>query len=194
MDHSKKMNIDIKSLIESNIEVTKSLLKNLDLIEKICVKSLQTIKNGGKVIICGNGGSASDSIHIASEIVGKFEKDRKALPSLSLSANPSNLTAIGNDFGFEDIFSRQIEALCTKDDVLIAISTSGESKNILEAAKFSNHNNLQVISLTGNDGGELKNLSDININIPMKSTQRIQEMHILIGHIICDLIERNYTS
>ena len=194
MGHLKKMNIDIKEIIESNIDTTKSLLDDLDLIKLICNQSLNTIVNGGKIILCGNGGSASDSIHISSEIVGKFEKVRKALPSISLSTNPSNLTAIGNDFGFDKIFSRQIEAIGQEGDLLIAISTSGNSENVYNAINVAEDLGLKVIIFTGRDGGKMNNFDCPKIKIDSDNVARVQECHILIGHIISKYIEENINS
>ena len=190
------MNKLISKSIESHFAMND--IFTLDVKNKInlAYKSLnESLNTGGTIFWCGNGGSSSQANHLSSELVGGMYTNKiKPFRSICLNTDNSFLTAWSNDSNYNTIFSRQLEALSKKDDIVVCLSTSGNSLNILEAAKFSNHNNLQVISLTGNDGGELKNLSDININIPMKSTQRIQEMHILIGHIICDLIERNYIS
>ena len=185
------MNIDIKNIINEHILTTNKLLEDIDLIEEICSLSLKTIQRGNTILLCGNGGSASDSIHISSELVGKFEKERKALPSISLSSNPSNLTAIANDFGFEHIFSRQIEAIGEKDDLLIAISTSGNSKNIINAIDCARLIGLNVIAFTGEDGGKINQMDCIKLKVPNSNVARIQEMHILIGHIISKYIEEN---
>ena len=134
---SKKMNTDIKNIINDNINTTNDLLNEVHCIEDICSLALNTIKKGNTILLCGNGGSASDSIHISSEIVGRFEKERNALPSISLASNPSNLTAIANDFGFDHIFSRQIEAIGKKGDLLIAISTSGNRLYLLQISVIS---------------------------------------------------------
>ncbi len=189
--HSKKMNIDIKEIIGSHLEVVKSLDDDLSLIEQICKKSLSTLKNSGKIILCGNGGSASDSIHISSEIVGKFEKKRKALASISLSTNPSHLTAIGNDFGFDYVFSRQIEAIGNKEDLLIAISTSGNSKNVINAIEAANAIGLETIIFTGENGGLMNSFNCLKLKVKSNNVARIQECHILVGHIISKYIEEN---
>jgi len=189
--HLKKMNIDIKNIINEHILTANNLLDDINLIEEICSLSLKTIEEGNTILLCGNGGSASDSIHISSEIVGKFEKERKALPSISLTSNPSNLTAIANDFGFEHIFSRQIEAIGKKGDLLIAISTSGNSKNIINAINYASSNELNVVALTGKDGGKINAMDCITLKVPSNNVARIQEMHILIGHIISKYIEEN---
>ena len=185
------MNIDIKDIINEHILTANNLLDDSDLIKEICSLSLKTIQRGNTILLCGNGGSASDSIHISSELVGKFEKERKALPSISLSSNPSNLTAIANDFGFENIFSRQIEAIGKKGDLLIAISTSGNSKNIINAIDCAILRGLNVVAFTGRDGGQINQMDCIKLKIPNDNVARIQEMHILIGHIISKYIEEN---
>ena len=194
MGHLKKMNIDIKEIIESHLDTAKSLLNDLDNIKQVCDLSFNTIATNGKIILCGNGGSASDSIHIASEIVGKFEKVRKALPAISLSANTSNLTAIGNDFGFDKIFSRQIEAIGQKGDLLIAISTSGNSINVYNAITVAKKLGLNVIIFTGRDGGKISKFDCLKIKINSENVARIQECHILVGHIISKYIEENINS
>ena len=143
--HLKKMNIDIKNIINEHILTANNLLDDINLIEEICCLSLKTIEEGNTILLCGNGGSASDSIHISSEIVGKFEKERKALPSISLTSNPSNLTAIANDFGFEHIFSRQIEGVGNKGDVLVGITTSGNSINVEKAFEAAKEKDMKTI-------------------------------------------------
>lgn len=144
---------------------------------------------GNKVFFVGNGGSAADAQHIAAEFVGHFKKDRRPLPALALTTNTSNLTAIGNDYSFDAVFVRQLEAFLKKDDILVAISTSGKSPNIIKAVEFAKSKDVKIIGLLGMGGGELQNLVDLAIVIPSNDTQRIQESHITIGHIICDLVE-----
>ena len=192
--HLRKMNIDIKDIINDHILTANNLLDLSDVIEEICSLSLKTIQNGNTILLCGNGGSASDSIHISSELVGKFEKNRKAIPSISLSSNISNLTAIANDFGFEHIFSRQVEAIGKKGDLLIAISTSGNSQNILNAINSAKLNGLNVVAMTGEDGGKINEIDCITLKAPNSNVARIQEMHILVGHIISKYIEENINS
>ena len=181
----------IKEIINSHIDTTNKLLDDIDIIQDICSLSLKTIQQGNTILLCGNGGSASDSIHISSELIGKFEKKRKSLPSISLSSNQSNLTAIANDFGFEHIFSRQIEALGRKGDLLIAISTSGNSMNIVNAIKSGISKDLNVIAFTGEDGGKINDIDCKKFKAPSKNVARIQEMHILVGHIISKYVEEN---
>ena len=148
------------------------------------------IKSGKKVLLMGNGGSAADTQHIAGELVGRFKKERKAIPAISLSTDTSILTAIGNDYGFEKVFERQIEALGNKGDVVIGISTSGNSENVYRAMKLAKEMGLKTIGLLGNDGGKIKELSDIPLIVPSKNTPRVQESHITIGHIICEGVEK----
>ncbi len=147
------------------------------------------IKNGGKILICGNGGSAADSQHIAAEIVGRFKKERKGLPAIALTTDTSILTSVGNDYGYDYIFARQVEALCTPKDVLIGITTSGNSANIVRAIEAANEVGATTIGLTGGSGGKLNTLCKHNIVVPANVTARIQEAHIFIGHCLCEIIE-----
>ena len=146
-------------------------------------------KNGKKLLIAGNGGSAADAQHIAAEIVGRFQKERKALPAIALSVNTSVLTALGNDYGYESVFSRQVEAFAKEGDVFLAISTSGESANILRAVSTARKMKVLTIALTGKNGGKLGRIADLSLVVPSNDTQRIQETHIAIGHVICGIIE-----
>lgn len=148
-----------------------------------------SLASGGCIMLCGNGGSAADAQHIAGEFVGKFLMERKALPSLALHTNTTVMTAIGNDYSFDTVYSRQVEAHGTPNDVLIAISTSGNSVNIIEAARTARELGIPVIGMTGASGGQLKEHCDVCICVPSDSTPRIQEMHILIGHTLCQLAE-----
>jgi D-sedoheptulose 7-phosphate isomerase len=146
---------------------------------------------GGKLLLMGNGGSAADSQHIAAELIGRFKKERKAIPALALTVDSSSLTALGNDYGFESIFSRQIEALANSNDAIIGISTSGNSKNIIRALNLARKIGAKTIGLMGNTGGSMKDCVDIGIIVPSNDTARIQEVHITIGHIICEIIEQD---
>lgn len=187
------MQTTIKELIRESVSVKNELLKNESIISSIAEASnlcLNSLRNNNKILLAGNGGSAADSQHIAAELVGRFYKNRAALPAIALTTDTSALTAIGNDFGFETIFSRQVEALGNSGDVFIGISTSGNSANILSAAEKSNKSGIKVIGLTGSTGGKLKDLSDTIIRSPSDDIPRIQETHILIGHIICEIIEK----
>jgi D-sedoheptulose 7-phosphate isomerase len=149
----------------------------------------QTIAQGGKIMLCGNGGSAADSQHIAAEFVGRFIQERKPLAAMALSTDTSALTCIGNDYSFADIFSRQVMALGRTGDCLIGISTSGNSQNVIEAVKAAHSLGIATIGLLGRDGGKLASLCQCNITVPSQSTARIQEAHILIGHTLCGEVE-----
>ena len=181
----------IKKIIESHINITENLIDDIDTIKKICDLSLRTIKNNNKILLCGNGGSASDASHIAAEFVGKFEDDRKPLPAISLNENISTITAIANDYGFEQIFSRQVEAYGIKNDLLIAISTSGNSINVINAIKAAIKKEITVIIFSGEEAGKMNDYDCLKLKIKSKNVARIQEMHILVGHIICKYIEQN---
>jgi len=176
-----------------HLDVIKGISADAELITMInnaAKVMVQTYKSGCKLLICGNGGSAADSQHIATELVSRFLIERKALNAESLTINTSSLTAIGNDYNFDQVFSRQIEAKGAKGDVLIGISTSGNSKNVIEAIKTAKEMGIKTIGLTGNNRDSLIcRLSDYCISVPSSSTPRIQEAHILIGHILCEFIE-----
>jgi D-sedoheptulose 7-phosphate isomerase len=162
----------------------------------LCAADLivKSIKSGGKIVFFGNGGSAADSQHLAAEFVGKFIIKRKSLAAIALTTNSSITTAIGNDFGFENVFQRQVESLVNKEDVVVAISTSGNSENVVNGVITAKEKGVKVITLSGDGGGMLQKYSDILIDVPSKSTPVIQEMHILIGHTICNLVEREFTE
>lgn len=147
------------------------------------------LKSGNKILLCGNGGSAADAQHLAAELVGRFRKERQGLAALALTTDTSILTAVGNDFSFEEIFSRQVEALGNAGDVLVAISTSGTSKNVLAAIRKAKSLGLRTIGLLGNQGGQMAALVDHALVVPSSDAQRIQECHITIGHILCELVE-----
>jgi len=182
----------IKESIEEHKKVLSSLEKYIPLIEKIASLCISSLKKGGKIVFCGNGGSAADSQHLAAELVGRFLKEKRPLSSLALSTNTSILTALGNDYGFEYTFSKQVEALLKPEDVLVAISTSGNSKNVIEAVKKAKEIKVKTIGLLGKGGGKLKKIVDLPLVIESNNTARIQEMHILVGHILCKLIEEEY--
>lgn len=183
----------IKSIIEdhkSAVQVFNSPEIIAD-IENICGAILRSLKSGGKILVCGNGGSAADAQHLAGELVNRFNLNRPPLPCIALSTDTSVITAIGNDFSYEEIFSKQIEALGKKGDVLIAISTSGASANVIKAAERAKANSMITIGLLGRDGGTLKNKCDIPLVVPLKSTPRIQECHVLILHILSEIVENS---
>jgi len=180
----------IRAMIGDSINVKEALRKSqTDNIEKAVRLMVKSLSAGGKLIIFGNGGSASDSQHMAAELVGRFKKERRALGAIALSANTSTLTAIANDYGYDVVFSRQMEALGRKGDVAIGISTSGKSENILNAMKTARSLGLDTIGILGGDGGAVKQECDIAIIAESKDTPRIQEAHATICHILCALIE-----
>ncbi|MBS1502161.1 MAG: D-sedoheptulose 7-phosphate isomerase [Bacteroidetes bacterium] len=158
-------------------------------IEKACRVMVSTLKNGNKVLIAGNGGSAADAQHIAAELSGRFVKERKALPGIALTTDTSALTSIANDYGYEYVFSRQVEALAKPGDLFIGISTSGNSRGVLNAFESAKKLGCSTLGLSGRDGGKMSGLCDLNIIVPSNVTARIQEMHILIGHIICKAVD-----
>ncbi len=153
-------------------------------------KCAASLREGGKIVFFGNGGSAADALHLAAELVVKLHDDRRALAALALAANPSVLTAAGNDYGFEQIFSRQIEALASAQDVVVALSTSGNSANVVRAVEAGRARGAFVVAFTGETGGALASKVDLLLNVPSRDPQRIQEAHITIGHIACSLIEQ----
>jgi D-sedoheptulose 7-phosphate isomerase len=179
----------VKEAIKEHIEAANRVLNISDEIRGGGELIIKTLKSGNKILICGNGGSASDAQHIAAELTGRFEKERVALPAIALTTDTSALTAIGNDYGFERIFSRQVEALAKEGDLLIAISTSGNSRNVIEAIKSAKDLGCSVLTLTGKGGGEMRTLGDVNIIVPSSVTARVQEIHILIGHIFCGMVD-----
>lgn len=179
----------IKNAIDRHQEALFYVGKCHDIIEEIASIFILSLKSKGKIIFCGNGGSAADSQHLAAEFVGRFYKERVALPAIALSTNTSTLTAVANDFGFDEIFSRQIEGIAGPHDVLVGISTSGQSKNIIRAVLKAKELGLKTIGLLGSSGGALRELVDIPLLIEVNETPRIQEMHILVGHILCNIVE-----
>jgi D-sedoheptulose 7-phosphate isomerase len=186
-----------KNLIKQSIEEHTETIKKFDELKiSDAVKlMIETIERGSTIFWCGNGGSASQANHLSAELIGGMYQNKiNPFNSICLNVDTAFLTAWSNDDSFENIFSRQLQANGKKGDILVGLSTSGNSNNINNAAAYAKTLGIKVISMTGNDGGKLKRISDLNINVDSNSTQRIQEMHILIGHIICDLIEKNYIS
>jgi D-sedoheptulose 7-phosphate isomerase len=182
----------VRTLIESSIATKQTLLESKEILRTLAKAGealADALKQGNKVLLFGNGGSAADAQHIAAEFVGRFGFDRPALPALALSVNTSSLTAIGNDYGFNQIFSRQIEAFGRPGDVAIGISTSGNSQNVLDAIGAARKMGLRTITLVGGTGGRLKDNVDYCICVPSSETPRIQECHILIGHILSEIVE-----
>ena len=175
--------------IDESIATKTRLKKQVKTIEKIADIIFNTIQNDGTVFLFGNGGSAADAQHIAAELVGKFQKKRKGLSAVALTTNTSILTSIGNDFGYDFVFERQVESLVKSTDVVIGISTSGNSENVLRGIQLAKKIGAETISLTGSKPNKLEKISNITLKVPSNSTQRIQEAHILIGHIICEIVE-----
>jgi D-sedoheptulose 7-phosphate isomerase len=182
---------EIAAMLEESARVKLALAKgNIEEIERMVSLIVTAVKAGGKVVLFGNGGSAADAQHLAGELVGKFKLERQALPAIALTTNTSTLTAVANDCGYETVFSRQVEALVNEKDVVIAISTSGNSPNVIEAVKTAKKKGARTIGLTSGSGGKLAKVTDLVITVPSKDTPRIQEAHITIGHIVCELVEK----
>ena len=182
---------EIRRQLEESARVKQAFSGALvDRILEFAQKCAASLRSGGKIVFFGNGGSAADALHLSAELVVKLRDDRRGLASLALTANPSVLTAAGNDYGFERIFARQIESLVSAQDVLVALSTSGNSENILRGAEAGRAQGAFVVGLTGETGGALASKVDLLISVPSRDPQRIQEAHITIGHITCSLIEQ----
>lgn len=184
----------MKTTIEKEIaehlkvaETMSSLTNKVEIAAQLCISALQ---DGGKLLIFGNGGSAADAQHIAAELVGRYKMNRKGMPAIALTTDTSTITAISNDFGYEQVFERQVEALANKGDVLIGISTSGRSINVVNGLKMASKIGCRSIGFSGFDGGEMNETCEINLVVSSKDTARVQEIHIIIGHIICHLIEQ----
>lgn len=191
------MNEKISSIIEASINVKQQILSNTEMIERLQIISnciTTAFQNGNKVLFCGNGGSAADAQHLAAEFSGRFYTDRHALPAEALHVNTSYLTAVANDYSYDVVYARLVNGIGKKGDVLIGLSTSGNSKNILEAFKVAREKEMITVGFTGESGGKMKELSDYLLNVPSNDTPRIQESHILLGHIICQLVEEQYFS
>ncbi|HEY8660783.1 MAG TPA: D-sedoheptulose 7-phosphate isomerase [Hanamia sp.] len=185
----------IKNIIQSSIDVKTQILCDEKILQTVkdCVNVIvNAFENGKKVLFCGNGGSASDAQHLAAEFSGRFYTDRDALPAEALHCNTSYITAVANDYSYDVIYSRLIKGIGNEGDVLVGLSTSGNSKNIVKAFEVAKEKRMTTIAFTGSTGGKLKNLSDHLINIPSDDTPRIQESHITLGHIICQLVEEIY--
>jgi D-sedoheptulose 7-phosphate isomerase len=185
----------VKDIIESSINVKQAILQNEELLSTVkAVVDVITssLRNNGRIYFCGNGGSAADAQHLAAEFSGRFYTDRKALPAEALHTNTSYLTAVANDYSFDVVYARLIEGIGFNGDVLVGLSTSGNSANIVKAFEVAREKGIITIGFTGLSGGTMKSLSDYLVNIPSTDTPRIQESHIMIGHIICQLVEEKY--
>jgi D-sedoheptulose 7-phosphate isomerase len=191
MGFSEQSSEIIRRTIQESIQVKEGIIRTM--IPEIAQAAewiAQSYRNGGKLILFGNGGSAGDAQHIAAELVGRFERERRALPAIALTTNTSTLTAIGNDYSYDKIFSRQVEAWAQPADVVIGISTSGNSPNVLEGIAAAKSKGAKTIGLTGEKGGKLAFQTDLYLKVPSSNTARIQESHIMIGHLLCLLVEQ----
>ena len=180
----------IKNEFLSHLEVINLTIATMqEKLEQASLLVVETLKNGNKILLCGNGGSAADAQHIAAELVGRYKSDRRGLPAIALTTDTSILTSVGNDYGYDRIFDRQVEALANKGDLIIGISTSGNSKNIVNVLKLGRELDCKTLGFSGYKGGIMNELCDINLIVPSNNTPRIQEMHILFGHIICQIVD-----
>ncbi len=177
---------------EEHLKVIHELKAQQGILEVIAQEMTDAVFAGNKVLWCGNGGSAADAQHLAAEFVGRFRRERKALASIALTTDTSVLTSIGNDYGYEQVFSRQVEALCEEGDVVVGISTSGNSPNVVEALKKARDNGAFTVAFTGQGGGKMAGIADATICVPTHDTARVQEGHILCGHMLCDWVELAY--
>ena len=184
----------IENEFNEHIKTANSLHNLTDAVATSAQICIDCLKNGGKILIFGNGGSAADAQHIAAELVGRYKVNRKSLPAIALTTDSSAITSIANDFGFSDVFERQVQAFANKGDVAIGISTSGQSDNVINALNLASKLKCKTIGLSGQDGGILDEICDINLAAPSKDTPRVQEMHIVIGHTICHLIDQEFKS
>jgi D-sedoheptulose 7-phosphate isomerase len=183
----------IQDELESHLETINNVINNMENdIQKASSMIINTLKAGNKILLCGNGGCAADAQHIAAELTGRYKTERKGLAGIALTTDTSALTAIGNDYGYDRVFDRQVESLANKGDLLIGISTSGNSKNIINAFKVAKELGCKTVGFSGKNGGAMNSLCDINLVVPSDNTPRIQEMHILFGHTICQIIDDNF--
>lgn len=183
----------IREQIADSAATKQAILENqplIDVIVEVAKACVEVYRKGKKTLLAGNGGSAADAQHIAAELVGRYGFDRPSIPSLALTTDTSNLTAIGNDYGYDKVFSRQLEGMAQEGDLFIGISTSGNSQNIINAFESAKERGVTTVALVGRDGGKMAQMADYAIIIPSSATPRIQESHILIGHILCDIIEK----
>ena len=191
------MNDQAILIIKDSISVKQSILEDQNLLSRIqdtIAIIVTAFKKGNRIYLCGNGGSAADAQHLAAEFTGRFYADRNALPAEALHCNTSYLTAVGNDYSFDEVYARIIRGIANKGDILIGLSTSGNSTNILKAFQVARQKEVITIAFTGETGGKLKEVTDYLLNVPSKDTPRIQECHILIGHIVCQFVEAQYFS
>ena len=187
----------IIDLLQESLQLKQVILKDHGLIQTVAAVAAElrrSLRDGGKIFFFGNGGSAADAQHLAAELVGRFDRERRALPAIALTANTSTMTAIGNDYSYDRVFVRQLEALSTPGDIAVGISTSGKSPNVVNAVRSAREAGVTTVGMTGLSGGELASLAHFCIRIPSERTPRIQEAHILIGHILCELVEEDLSN
>ena len=183
----------IKNEFDSHLETIQNVInESSKTLEQISALAVQTLKNGNKILFFGNGGSAADAQHLAAELTGRYKTERRGLPGIALTTDTSALTAIGNDYGYDRVFDRQVEALGNKGDLLLGISTSGNSKNVINAFNVGKEIGCKCVGFSGRDGGAMNDVCDINLVVPSDNTPRIQEMHILFGHTLCQIIDDNF--
>lgn len=182
----------LQELLSHQQTIEKTIHSLHEAIHTACLMAEKTIQNGKKILLFGNGGSAADAQHIAAELTGRYKKERRGLPAIALTTDTSALTAIGNDYGYVRIFERQVDALASEGDLLIGISTSGNSENVIKALELGKELGCRCIGFSGRDGGKMNEVCDLNLIVPSADTPRIQEMHILIGHILCQAVEHSY--
>ena len=194
MPHDPNPSVIFNEAIQEHLRVISEFHSECALLEQIARVMSLSLHAGGKILWCGNGGSAADSQHLAAELVGRFRRERRGLPSIALSTNTSILTAIGNDYGYERVFSRQVEAIASRGDVLVGISTSGNSQNVLAAFETAQLMGVVTVALTGAGGGKMAGAADYVVKVPSNDTARIQEGHILAGHMLCDWVEVDCTN
>src|SRR5215204_7066259 len=185
----------VKNIIQSSIDVKQQILENEELLAAtidIANKIVKALKQGNRIYFCGNGGSAADAQHLAAEFSGRFYIDRDALPAEALHCNTSYITAVGNDYGYDLVYARLIKGIGNKGDFLVGLSTSGNSVNIIKAFEVAREKGIATVGFTGESGGKMKGLCDYLLNVPSSNTPRIQESHIMLGHIVCQLVEEQY--
>jgi D-sedoheptulose 7-phosphate isomerase len=187
------MLITIKKELELHLETIQKVKNTMEKpLEDVALLLINTLKNGNKILIFGNGGSAADAQHFAAELTGRYKTERRGLPAIALTTDTSALTAIGNDYGYDRVFDRQVEALANHGDLLIGISTSGNSKNVINAFNIGKSIGCQIVGLSGRDGGAMNEICDFNLVVPSDDTPRIQEMHILFIHTLCQIVDDNF--
>ncbi len=188
------MNDDIRRMLQDAVQVQQALFDHIDVIKDVAAALTAALRSGHKILLCGNGGSAADAQHVAAELLGRFARERAAWPALALTTNSSVMTAVANDYDFDRVFARQVEGLAVAGDVVVGISTSGTSPNVLRALETARAKGCFTIGFTGETGGRLKDLSDVCFRAPSTQTPHIQEAHIVVWHIVCELVERDLAA